>query len=549
MESRKHGQSAGQKRKVTEEAVRAVRKSEEKFRDLIENIYDWVWESDRDLVITYSNPRVLDYLGYAPEEVVGKSLYGFMGPEMVKRISTLLDAIARQRKHFAVAEKTLISRQGEPVPFEMTITMIFSEDGVLRGYRGICRDIRDRRRAEAAQQRAYGELEKRVKERTEELVYARATLQGILDTAPIGIIVADAETSRITYCSEGAKKLFGGPVTGTIYGPKKGTFQLLRPDGSPLTNEEKPLIVSLKTGKPVWNREILVKRADGSELTILVSTAPIKNPDGRITAVVGTTVDITRLKSTEKELQETKGQVEMYLDLMGHDINNLNQIGIGYLELALDRFRARGRLDPDDQLLLDKAMETQVSSSRLIENVRKIQRSRPGGLTYYPVDLCQVLERLKEYFTHVPHREVVIRAFLEKHCFVNANDLIADIFSNLIDNAIKHSSPDKCLRIDVALERIIIDGRDYYAVSIEDNGPGIPDELKGRLFTRFQRGMTKTSGRGLGLYLARTILDDYNGKIMVEDRVRGDFSQGSRFVVLLPVASSMPQTGVEACRG
>jgi signal transduction histidine kinase len=288
---------------------------------------------------------------------------------------------------------------------------------------------------------------------------------------------------------------------------------------------------------------------DDSELTILVSSAPIKGRDGRITAAVATVVDITRLKLTEKELQEAKEQVEMFLDLMGHDINNLNQIGIGYLELALDRLRTRGKLGPDDQLLLDKAMETQVSSSKLIENVRKIQRSRSGGLRFYMIDLCEVVAQLIDYFSHDPHRKVMIKAFMEKHCYVNANELIRDIFSNIIGNAIKHSSPEKCLKIDVGVEKVIYQGQDFYAISIEDNGPGIPDELKSRLFTRFQRGKTKTSGRGLGLYLVKTLLDDLNGKILVEDRVKGDYSQGSRFVVLLPAAPNMSQTGAEACSG
>ena len=74
-------------RKRTEESAR---KSEEKFRDLIENIYDWVWETDMNVVFTYSNPRVREYLGYAPEEVIGRCMYDFMTPEMVKRITGML---------------------------------------------------------------------------------------------------------------------------------------------------------------------------------------------------------------------------------------------------------------------------------------------------------------------------------------------------------------------------------------------------------------------------------------------------------------------------
>jgi signal transduction histidine kinase len=299
-------------------------------------------------------------------------------------------------------------------------------------------------------------------------------------------------------------------------------------------NDELPLFVSLKRKKHVSNTEILVKPADGSMLTLLVSSAPIISPDGRITSAVATIVDITRLKSAENALQEAKGQAEMYLDLMGHDINNLNQVGIGFLELALDELHSRGRLEPGDQLLLEKAMETQINSSKLIENVRKIQKSREGGLRYKALDISYLLEKIKEYHSSIPDRTVTIRFSPVKHCYVNANDLIWDVFTNLVGNAIKHSPPGRPLEIDMGIKKVTVKGKDLYKITIEDNGPGIPDELKGRLFTRFRKGKTKTSGRGLGLYLVKTLLEDFSGSVSVEDRVKGDYNKGTRFTVLLP---------------
>jgi K+-sensing histidine kinase KdpD len=86
----------------------------------------------------------------------------------------------------------------------------------------------------------------------------------------------------------------------------------------------------------------------------------------------------------------------------------------------------------------------------------------------------------------------------------------------------------------MALAMAFENGRAYHKVSIEDNGPGIPDELKGKVFIRFNRDMTKARRKGIGLYLARSLLDGFDGRIWVEDRVPGDFSKGSRFVVMLP---------------
>jgi signal transduction histidine kinase len=280
--------------------------------------------------------------------------------------------------------------------------------------------------------------------------------------------------------------------------------------------------------------EIRIRKPNGGELTVLTNSAPIKDTEGHITAAVAAIMDITRLKATERELQEAKSEAEMYLDLMGHDINNLNQVGIGYLELALNELDARGRLEEKDRPLLDKTFETLLNSSKLIGNVRKIQKSQAGGLKFMPLDLCEVLEKIKLQYSSIPDREVHIRLNATRQCYIYANDLIHDVFTNLIGNAIKHSSAVRSLDIDIYLKKIDRGGRDFYEITIDDNGPGIPDDVKAMLFARFERGKTKASGRGLGLYLVRTLLKDMGGSVTVEDRVKGDDGKGARFIVILP---------------
>ena len=115
-----------------------------------------------------------------------------------------------------------------------------------------------------------------------------------------------------------------------------------------------------------------------------------------------------------------------------------------------------------------------------------------------------------------------------------ANQLLKDVFSNIVDNSIKHSRPDQPLNISIGLqpER---DG--YYRISLEDNGPGIPDSRKGEVFERLSQVRMKTLRTGLGLGLVKTIVESYKGRIWVEDRVPGDHTRGYRFIVLLPAAS------------
>jgi len=118
---------------------------------------------------------------------------------------------------------------------------------------------------------------------------------------------------------------------------------------------------------------------------------------------------------------------------------------------------------------------------------------------------------------------------------VIANKLLRDVFTNLIGNAIKNSNGNGAA-INVRLENAIRDGKNYYKVSVEDNGPGIPDDMKDKIFNRLQRGHTQATSHGLGLYLVKSLVDSYHGLIWVEDRVTGDHDKGSRFIVLLPAA-------------
>lgn len=229
------------------------------------------------------------------------------------------------------------------------------------------------------------------------------------------------------------------------------------------------------------------------------------------------------LKERERELEDAKAQAELYVDLMAHDINNMNQIGMGNLELAMESGSA-------DMELLSKAHESLENSSRLIENVRKIQGAKERRLPLEPVDVSKMLEELSSKYAK--HDGVTIRCQCAPGRSIMANDLLRDAFSNLIENSIKHAEGP--VNILLELKESLEKGRLFYHISIEDNGPGIPDELKARLFQRLIRGNTKARGSGLGLYLVKTLVERFNGRIRTEDRVPGEHTQGARFVVVLP---------------
>jgi PAS domain S-box-containing protein len=276
------------------------------------------------------------------------------------------------------------------------------------------------------------------------------------------------------------------------------------------------------------------QRRDGSTFPVEISSRGIELYGQR--ALIGIGRDITERKRAEEAMKEAKQQAELYVDLMGHDINNLNHSAMGYLELALQTLETEKRLTLDDKEYIERPMQALTNSSALINNVMKLQRLMTEGVKTRPTDLNAIFRVLETISFHSEGRDVLINIPHVPDFMVNANELLKDVFVNLITNAVKHTDIEKTLTVNVKVEPVNENGRKYYRCSVEDNGPGIPDELKKRLFTRFQRGVTGAGGKGLGLYLVKSLVESFGGMVWAEERVSGEPGKGSRFVVLLPPA-------------
>ena len=252
--------------------------------------------------------------------------------------------------------------------------------------------------------------------------------------------------------------------------------------------------------------------------------------------IVAVARDITARKETEGELLKANSQAELYLDLMGHDINNMNQAAMGFLELALEKLHVTCPQCQDDEALINQAIEDLQNSSMLIDNVRKLRKAQSGALKPKEIDLAALLLDIKNKVKS-PDRKIKINFELHSECKICANELIEDAFTNVVNNAIKHSTGPLEISIRLTAERV--NGKSYCQVSIEDNGPGIPDTKKSGLFDIRQRGKARISGKGLGLYIVKMIIDDFKGQVWVENRVPNDYRKGSRFVIHLPVAEGI----------
>jgi PAS domain S-box-containing protein len=180
-------------RDVTERKRRdeVLWKNKERFRNLTEMTSDWIWEVDKDVRYTYSSPKVNDILGYDSGEIIGKTPFDLMPPEEAKRIIKIFNNIAASQEPFGCLENVNLHKNGHRVVIETSGTPIFNADGEFLGYRGVDRDITNRKQNE----KALRESEERFK--------------AIFKNSSDGIIVANPETMKFLYVNPAICKILG----------------------------------------------------------------------------------------------------------------------------------------------------------------------------------------------------------------------------------------------------------------------------------------------------------------------------------------------------
>jgi PAS domain S-box-containing protein len=485
-------------RKRIEEYLNITQLAMDKFGDPI------IWLSSEGRLV-YVNEAACKSMGYSKEKLLTMYVWDIdpnFPPE--RYLENWRDEY--RRRQFLKFETIHIASDGRRFPVEATASYIKYEDKEF--LITFDRDITERKQVE------------------ETLRESEEKFRVLADTSAAAIFIYDGY--KFVSVNHGTEKLTGYSRDELF---NMGYLDFVHPDFRELVRDRSQRRIK---GEDVPSRyELKIVTKNGEERWVELTAGRIMYQ--RKPAGVATLFDITDRKRAEEALSEAKDQAELYLDLMGHDINNFNQIALGYLELANDLIASDARLGGDNKELIDKPIAALQNSSKLIENVRKLQKMRAKGLRLSRVDICSVILKLKEYYTHFSRRDITINYIPPDECQVVANDLIDEIFSNLIENSIKHSRPDRPLVIDIVQSEVCEEGREYDRVSVEDNGPGIPDVMKEKLFTRYYRGQTMTRGKGLGLYLVKTLVDDFNGKVWVEDRVPGDYAKGAKFVVMIPV--------------
>lgn len=237
-------------RKQTELDLRA---SEERYRNLVETSFDWVWEVDAEARYTYSSPRVHELLGWTPEEVLGRTRFDFMPEAEAARVRRLYESIAEARRPFVALENTNLHREGRVVVLESSAVPVFRPDGTWMGYRGTDRDITARRAAEK-----------------------HLRMRGAaLEAAANAIMITD-RGGRIEWANPAFAELSGWPVA-EVLGRKPGEFLKSGRHDADFYRRIWQMIVAGQ----VWRGEIINRRKDGVLRTEEMTITPLADEGAR----------------------------------------------------------------------------------------------------------------------------------------------------------------------------------------------------------------------------------------------------------------------------
>ncbi|MFX1452199.1 MAG: sensor histidine kinase, partial [Promethearchaeota archaeon] len=176
-----------------------------------------------------------------------------------------------------------------------------------------------------------------------------------------------------------------------------------------------------------------------------------------------------------------------------------------------------------------------VRGSKLVSNIRKLSQISETESKLEFIEIIQILkDAVKFIHKSYPEKDLSIHidSPIEK-IFIQANELLLDLFENILINAIKYNVNPK-IEILIKFSKQIKNETKFIKIEFIDNGVGVPDAMKERIFGGIAPRKDKVHGMGLGLLLVKRIINNFNGQIWVEDKIKGDPSQGSNFILLIP---------------
>ncbi len=495
---------AAAKMRAHEQALRAteaeVRRQAAQLATFIDTAAIAMHRVGPDGTILWANDAELRTLGYTREEYVGHRIGEFHADQdVLADILTRLHAGEKLREYPA----QMRCKDGS-LKSVLIDSSVFRDEGRFVHTQCFTRDVTERNRAEQT----------------------RALLAAIVETSN-DAVVSKLLDGTITSWNAGAERIFG-------YGPSEAIGQpidLIIPRDR--LGEEREILQRLGRGERIEHFETVRRAKDGRLLDLSLTISPLKDSTGRIVGASKIARDISDRKRADAEREESNRRKDEFIAILAHELRS----PLAPVRNAARYLKLNAPADPDVRRPVEmierqvaqmaRLIDDLLDASRISRGVLELRRERVAcsEIVDAAVDACrdEIQAKGHRLSVHLPAAPVGLEADRER---------LVQVLCNLIGNAAKYTPSGGAidLRVTVAGDALVI--------SVIDDGIGIPAGKLAEIFDLFARvdnSLERQGGLGIGLTLARQLVELHGGTIDARSRGLG---QGSEFILTLPVVAS-----------
>ncbi|MYI99805.1 MAG: response regulator [Gemmatimonadetes bacterium] len=364
---------------------------------------------------------------------------------------------------------------------------------------------------------------------------ARADLEALVETSPVGVLVFEARTGRLMSINQEAKRIVegvrmpGSPPEALL---EQVTFK--RADGREIALGKLPLSQVLNRTEVVRAEEIVLSVPDGRTVTTLVNCTPIHSEEGAVVSVVVTMQDLAPLQELERLRAE-------FLGMVSHELRSPLTSIKGSASTLLE---AAPKLDPAEMREFYRIILAQADHMRvLISDLLDAGRIDTGTLSVSPEpsEVADLVDRARTTFQSGGGRHPVLIDLPHDLPRVMADrQRIEQVLNNLFSNAVRHAPESSPIRVSAVQDGV------HVAVTVRDEGAGIAADRLPHLFQKYvglkggDREAETAAGSGLGLAICKGLVEAHGGRIRAESDGVG---QGTRITFTIPVADEVGKAG------
>jgi PAS domain S-box-containing protein len=358
----------------------------------------------------------------------------------------------------------------------------------------------------------------------------KAKYEAILTSIGEGMIATD-EKGKTIIINSSAEVLLGYTTNQMANKHLVNFLKMTDKNGKPIKRENRPIKIVLETGKPFINsKDYYYLRKNGTQMPVALTVTPFFL-DEKLAGVIEVFRDIT------KELEVDKAKTE-FVSIASHALRTPLGIAKWYLE-AMNDEKLLDHAPPNAHKYLEEVYKSNERLLYLVRDLLSISRIDQGKIQDNPseVDIAyrvQSITRGLELIAEKKHITIDLQIESEIPPMFIDEIRFHEVIQSLLSNAIKYNIPHG--RITITLHK----KNDALHISIKDTGIGIAQEDQKKLFTKFYRAENaiamNTEGSGLGLYVAKSYIENWRGSIAVAS-TKG---KGTTFSIKIPILHNAP---------